>query len=111
DPGVHRYDVVIDPVDATQDASRENDEGAAFVRVAGGARCLLLAAHPDRAEALAEAIRHTGIEVDVHDVTGVPTDLGTFASYDLLVISELNSRAFTHDGLVAVQQFVRDLGG
>ncbi len=111
EPGVHRYDVLVDPVDPDADAARENNEGGAYVRVSGGARVLLLTERPPEAEALAEALRRAGFVVDVRDRTGVPADLGTLASYDLLVLADLGARAFTTAGLAQIQSYVRDLGG
>lgn len=111
EPGVHRYDVMVDPVDPDADAARENNEGGAYVRVSGGARVLVLAERPPEAEALAEAIRAAGFQVEVRDRTGVPADLGTLASYDLLVLADIDARAFSTAGLAQIQSYVRDLGG
>jgi uncharacterized membrane protein len=111
EPGVHRYDVLVEPVDPGADTARENNEGGAYVRVSGGARVLLLAERPPEVEALAGAIRAAGFEVDVRDRTGVPADLGTLASYDLLVLADIDARSFSTAGLAQIQSYVRDLGG
>lgn len=110
-PGVHRYDVVIDPIGEDVDAARDNNEGGAFMRVLGGSRALVLANEPEAAGALAEAIRRGGIEVEVGGPRAVPVDLASLASYDLLVLSDLEARAFSEDQMRMVQSYVRDLGG
>ncbi len=108
--GVHRYDVLVEPV-GSGDASPENNEGGAFLRVSGESRVLVLAAEPDQATALADAIRRGGSEVEVFGPSRVPPDLATLASYDLLILSDLPSRALSEDQLQMIQSYVRDLGG
>ncbi|UJR79733.1 VWA domain-containing protein [Sandaracinus amylolyticus] len=111
DPGVHRYDVLIEPVEASTDGAPENNEGGAFLRVSGASRALVLSDRPEEAGALAEAIRRAGLDVEVRGREGVPVDLGELASFDLLVLSDLNARAFTQDQMQAVRAYVRDMGG
>ncbi len=109
--GVHRYDVLVEPLAEGADASRENNEGGAFVRVRGGSKVLVLAGAPDEATALAEAVRRTGLEVDLAGPRGVPVDLGSLASYDAVVLSDLNARALSESQMELVASYVRDLGG
>lgn len=111
EPGLHRYDVLVEPLDAEADGARENNEGGSFTRVVGGSRVLVLAGEPAHANALAEAIRRGGVDVDLRGPEGVPADLGILASYDLLVLSDLNARALTQAQLRMVASYVRDLGG
>lgn len=110
-PGVHRYDVLLDAVDPAHDAARENNTGAALVRVSGGARALVLSDRPEESEALAAALVAAGFEVALRDRATAPSDLGTLAGFDLVVLSDLNARAFTQAGLVQLEAYVRDLGG
>jgi uncharacterized membrane protein len=111
DPGIHRYDVVIEPISQGSDSAPENNEGGAFLRVGGSSRALVLSDRPEEAGALAEAIRRAGLEVEVLGRSGVPVDLGTLASYDLVVLSDLGARAFTVDQMEAMRAYVRDVGG
>lgn len=110
-PGVHRYDAVVDPLEPGSDVARENNEGSAFMRVTGGSRVLVLAGTPANAEALADAIRRAGVEVELRGPSGAPPDLGTLASYDLLVLSDVNARTFDEQQMTAIASYVRDLGG
>lgn len=110
-PGVHRYDVIVEPVRAEDDAARENNQAAGYVRVSGGARALVLAGEPEQAEALAGALRRAGLEVSLRSRTDAPVDLGGFAGFDLVVLSDLEARALTPEALTALRSYVRDLGG
>ncbi len=110
-PGVHRYDVLLDAVDPDADAARENNTGAALVRVSGGARALVLSDRPEESEALVAALAQAGFEVALRDRAAAPSDLGSLAGFDLVVLSDLNARAFTQQGLAQLEAYVRDLGG
>jgi len=109
--GVHRYDVLIEGLAAGSDASPENNEGGAFMRVSGQSRALVLAGVPAEAGALADALGRGGAVVEVQGPAGAPADLATLASYDLLVLSDIRARAFTEDQLRMIRSYVRDLGG
>lgn len=111
DAGVHRYDVLIEPVDEGADVARENNEGGSFMRVMGGSRALVLAGEPAHAGGLVAAMREGGLEVELRDARGVPADLGELAGYDLIVLSDIESRVFSRDQLRAMASYVRDLGG
>ena len=109
--GVHRYDVLVEPLADAADSSRENNEGGAFVRVLGGSKVLVLTGEPDQASALAAAIRRSGLEVDVTGAAGAPADLATLASYDAVVLSDLSARALSERQMQHLKSYVRDLGG
>ncbi|MCA9610742.1 MAG: VWA domain-containing protein, partial [Myxococcales bacterium] len=49
--------------------------------------------------------------IDVGGVERVPADLAEMATYDLIVLSDLNARAFTEAQMMALASYVRDLGG
>ena len=109
--GVHRYDVLVEPIAAADDASRENNESGAFVRVLGGEKVLVLAREPEQATALADAIRRSGLGVELQGAAGAPADLSTLASYDAVVLSDLDARSLTEAQMEHLRSYVRDLGG
>lgn len=109
--GMHRYDVVLEPTDTASDGTPENNEGGAFLRVTGTSHALILSDHEDEQTALADAIRHVGFEVDVRGRAGAPVQLSELASYDLVILADLNARAFSEDQMTAFRAFVHDLGG
>ncbi|MCB9595204.1 MAG: VWA domain-containing protein [Sandaracinaceae bacterium] len=110
-PGVHRYEVLLEPLDPSLDGAPENNEGSALIRVSGGSRALVLAGQPPEAQALANALRGAGVEVEVGGPERVPADLAEMATYDLIVLSDLSARAFTDAQMSALAAYVRDLGG
>jgi Ca-activated chloride channel homolog len=111
EPGVHRYEVVLEPLDADRDLASENNEGGALIRVTGGSRALVLAARPDEARALSAALRGAGMATELGDASRVPPDLSELATWDLIVLSDLNARAFTDGQMNELASYVRDLGG
>ncbi len=111
EPGVHRYDVLVEPTAEGLDHGRTNNESGGFVRVAGGSRVLLAADEPELASALASAIEQGGMEVHRTDALGIPHETGRFLSYDLVVLSDLSARALSEEQMLAIRSYVRDLGG
>lgn len=109
--GVHRYDVELEPLDADADRSSENNVASGFLRITGRSRVLVLSDRPDEAEALVTAVRAAGPDVDVGDGRSAPLTLAEFASYDLVVLSDLNARSITEGQMSALRAYVRDLGG
>ncbi|MEO0326698.1 MAG: hypothetical protein AAF447_27390, partial [Myxococcota bacterium] len=113
DPGVHRYDVLIEPAGDFDryDAGRTNNEGGAFLRVLGARRSLVVAGAPQEAEALAEALGADGPVVERVGPNRFPASLAELASYDLVVLSDLNARRLSPTQMEDLRSYVRDLGG
>ena len=109
--GVHRYDVLITPLDAAHDAGRENNEGGSFLRVVGNSQALLVAEDPAGSEALAAAMRGSGMDVSVVDPARLPATLGELSGYDLIILSDVEARRLGSDTMEALQRYVRDIGG
>jgi Ca-activated chloride channel family protein len=110
-PGVHRYDVLVEPLDAALDAASENNEGGAFVRVSGASRALVVSERPDEAAALAASLTRAGLEVSSVGPAGMPIDLAEMAGLDLIVLSDLDARQLAESQMEALRAYVRDLGG
>ncbi len=111
DPGVHRYEVLLEPLDPAADMARENNEGGALMRVTGGSRALVLSARPEEASGIAEALRGAGMHAELGGASRVPADLAELATWDLIVLSDLPARAFTDAQMSELASYVRDLGG
>ncbi|MFO0713234.1 MAG: VWA domain-containing protein [Sandaracinus sp.] len=109
--GVHRYDVEIEPLEAGADVSSENNVAGGFLRITGRSRVLVLSDRPAEAEALVTAIRAAGPDVISGDRLAVPLTLAELASFDLIVLSDLNARSLTDGQMSALRAYVRDLGG
>lgn len=111
EPGVYRYEVSIDPVDAAADTARENNSGAALVRVSGAQTVLVCAGRPENARPLAKAIETAGLEPRVVGPSEIPPDLATLAQHDLIVLSDINARYLSEEQLEGLAAYVVHVGG
>jgi uncharacterized membrane protein len=110
-PGLHRYDVLVEPLDPSLDAASENNEGGAFVRVSGASRAIVVSERPEEAMALAASLARAGLEVGSVGPSGMPIDLADMAGFDLIVLSDLDARQLAESQMEALRAYVRDLGG
>ena len=111
EPGFHRYDVEVSALDPKLDQAHEDNSGSAFLRVRGEAVALILERDPPLARGLQKALESAAFEVQVAGATGVPQDLGAFAAYDLIVLSDIAASELSASQLDALGSYVRDLGG
>ncbi len=111
EPGFHRYDVEVSALDPKLDQAHEDNSGSAFVRVRGEAVALILERDPPLARGLQKALEAAAFKVQVAGATGVPQDLGAFAAYDLIVLSDIAASELAASQLDALASYVRDLGG
>jgi len=110
-PGFHRYDVEVSALDPNLDQAHEDNSGSAFVRVRGEAVALILERDPPLAKSLQKALESAAFKVQVAGPTGVPQDLGAFAAYDLIVLSDIAASELAPTQIDALASYVRDLGG
>lgn len=111
DAGLHRYDVEITALDPSVDFSGEDNAGSTFVRVRGQASVLLLEGDSGKGAFIADALRNASFRVEEATATGVPADLGGFASYDLVILSDIGAPSLSPPQMEALASFVRDFGG
>jgi Ca-activated chloride channel family protein len=109
--GLHRWDVAITALDPTADGAPEDNEGTAFIRVRGQARALVLEGESGKGAFIASALKQASFVVDVGDATFFPRDLGGFAEYDVVVLSDISAPSVSPTQLEALGSYVRDLGG
>jgi len=110
-PGLHRYDVEVTAKDPSADGSSEDNAGSAFVRVRGQALALVLEGDPGRGAPLAAALRASGFDVLERSTTGVPSDVGGLAGYDLVVLSDIPASDLATSQIDAIASYTKDLGG
>lgn len=110
-PGLHRYDVELSAVDATLDASPEDNAGSAFVRVRGPSRALVLEGEPELGRPIADALRSASFDVEVRGPAAVPADVAEFGKYDLIVLGDISATELAASQLEALAAYVRDAGG
>ncbi|HLM74488.1 MAG TPA: VWA domain-containing protein [Polyangiaceae bacterium] len=109
--GLHRYDVEITALDPKLDQAAEDNSGSAFVRVRGPAVALVLEGDPGKGAFIAKALEDAAFRVEQGTGTSVPTDLGGFASYDVVFLSDIRASDLSTGQLDAIASYVRDLGG
>lgn len=110
-PGLHRYDVEITALDPKLDVRPEDNTGSTFVRVRGQAAALVMEREPKLAAAMARALEAAAFRVDTVGPSSVPADVAGFASYDVLVLSDIPAPDLSTTQIDAIASYVRDLGG
>lgn len=110
-PGLHRYDVEITSLDPKLDVRPEDNTGSTFVRVRGQAAALVMERDPKLAAAMVRALEAAAFRVDTVGPGAVPADIAGFASYDVLVLSDIPAADLTTTQIDAMASYTRDLGG
>ena len=111
DPGLHRYDVEVTAVDPAADAAPEDNAGSTFVKVRGATSALVMEGDLDKGAPLAAALTASGFKVTEVSTTGVPSDIGGFANYDVVVLSDIRASDLSPTQIDAMASYARDLGG
>jgi uncharacterized membrane protein len=105
--GFQRYGVAVA---APADSHPQNNEAAALVQVQGPPRVLLVAARPDEARALADALTATRMLPEVVAPAAMPADLAGLSMYDAVALVNVPARELPVGALAALPAYVRDLG-
>lgn len=113
-----RYRVQLTP---DQDTFYQNNELAAFTEITGPPRVLLVAHEDDLADdgtprldespQLRLALEAAGLEVDRVTPTTLSSDLAALSNYASVVLVNVNAKELTERKMLALQSYVRDLGG
>ncbi|MEO7112378.1 MAG: VWA domain-containing protein, partial [Polyangiaceae bacterium] len=111
EPGLHRYDVEVTALDPNTDQTPEDNSASSFVRVRGPALALVLEGDPGKGAAITRALESSGFRVDIQSTSGVPSDIGGFAGYDLVVLSDIPASDLATIQIDALASYVKDLGG
>ncbi len=93
------------------DAFAQNNRLAAFTRVVGAPRVLLISRADAPAPALVSALEAVGIGVDAVTPPAAPRTLAGFAGYDAVIVNDVSAAALSPARMEALATFVRDLGG
>ncbi len=111
EPGLHRYDVEVTAKDPALDGSPEDNVGSTFVKVRGPALALILEGDPGKGAPIAGALQSVGFHTVEKGATAVPADVGGFAGYDLVVLSDIRASDLATTQIDAIASYTRDLGG
>ncbi|MFO7173549.1 MAG: VWA domain-containing protein, partial [Bacillota bacterium] len=109
-PGLHRYEVSLDPEDPGGDSIPLNNRLGAVQRVEGPPRVLVLTPDPGAVQPLAAALAAGAAEVEVRTPDRAPADLAGWAAYHAVVLADLPARALTPAAQEQLEAYVRDLG-
>lgn len=107
--GFSDFRVQVDP--QGQDGFYQNNQLAAFARVTGPPRVLLVAADDDEARYLTQAFEELGLAVDRTAPAQLPIGVATLANYDSVVLANIPATALPRQRMDLLNTFVRDLGG
>lgn len=111
EPGLHRYDVEVSAIDPKADETPEDNSASAFVRVRGPSLALVLEGDAGKGGPIARALESSGFRVAIQSASGVPADIGGFAGYDLVVLSDIPASDLATIQIDALASYVKDLGG
>lgn len=106
DTGFHRFRATLH---AEKDQDDRNNVGLGFVAVRGKPRILVLQESVAKS-ALADAIRKSGIAIDLLGRSSVPTKAEQLQVYDAVILNDIDASAFTPDQMKLLQSAVRDSG-
>lgn len=111
EPGLHRYDVEITATDPAADTAPEDNSGSAFVKVRGPSLALVMEGDVAKGAPMVQALAASGFKVREVSTTGVPSDVGGLAGYDLVVLSDIRASDLSPQQIDALASYTRDLGG
>ena len=111
EPGLHRYDVEVTAVDPSTDQTPEDNSASSFVRVRGPSLALVLEGDPGKGGPITAALEASGFRVAIQSTSGMPSDIGGFAGYDLVVLSDIPASDLATIQIDALASYVKDLGG
>jgi uncharacterized membrane protein len=107
DAGLHTFRVVVE---AAQDTFSQNDRADSITIVKGEPRTLILAGNELVANELVDALQTQRQKVDTIVPEALPTDFGTLAGYDSIVLVDVPRTRLSDRQLGALQVYVRDIG-
>jgi uncharacterized membrane protein len=116
--GFRDFQVRVTP--AGDDGFDQNNRLAAFTRVEGAPRALLVTpresaltgdAATDEARYLYDALIQQGLEVTLAAPNEIPAGLAALENYDAVILANVPASDLTPNRMRALQAYVRDLGG
>ncbi len=107
-PGFHLFRVQLEGRD---DTFVQNNEGGSYTVVSGKPRVLLIESEPGETRYLADALRASGLELDVRDVGQATLDLPTLRGYESVVLANVPAADMSVPQMRAINSYVQNLGG
>ena len=107
DAGFSKVDVLLE---APDEQSRENNRAAAFVRIKGEPRVLIVDSDPADAAALSRTLKAQDILVAVGGPAALPTNTADLERYDAVFLSNYPAYRMDPHQMVMLRDATRDLG-
>jgi uncharacterized membrane protein/Mg-chelatase subunit ChlD len=108
DPGLHRYEAVVNVVG---DPLTENNRNIAFTDVVGKSRVLVVYGEEGPSTELAQALSVQGLAPELRRWTELPQALSEFLQYDAIVLDNAPGLGVSLSKMEAMEKYVRDGGG
>ncbi len=107
--GFRDFRVQVDPVGS--DNFYQNNGLAAFSRVVGAPRVLVVTQNADESANLVRALEDQGLLVDVVGPNDLPIGVAALADYNSIILNNVPATVLSNERMETLQTFVRDLGG
>ncbi len=107
--GFRDFRVQVDPVGS--DNFYQNNGLAAFSRVVGSPRVLVVTQDADESRNLIAALEDQGLLVDVVGANDLPIGIAALADYNTVILDNIPATLMSNDRMETLQTYVRDLGG
>jgi Mg-chelatase subunit ChlD len=122
EPGSSRFILPVEPManghhvlrlelQADQDTLPQNNTAGAYVIVQGPPKVLVVEGSPGEARFLVDALRTSGLVVDVSPPDGAALDSGNVVNYASTVLVDVPADALPAGRMLALKSYVRDHGG
>jgi uncharacterized membrane protein/Mg-chelatase subunit ChlD len=106
--GVQLYQLIVN---SSQDTQLQNNRWQAFTEVVGRPKILLLYDPPGHFQALAEALRQQGLEVDTRPWQELPHTLSGYLEYAALIFDNVAGFGISVSQMEVLERYVQDMGG
>jgi Mg-chelatase subunit ChlD len=122
EPGINRFVLPLEPlspghhllrlqVEADADTLTQNNSAGALVVVTGPPSILVVEGSPGEAQYLVDALRTSGLNVDVDSPLSAPLELTNLRNYASVVVVNTAANQFAPGQLRALKTYVQNYGG
>jgi Mg-chelatase subunit ChlD len=122
DQGTNRFVLPLDPlqpghhllrvqVEADADTISQNNSAGALIVVSGPPAVLIVEGSPGEGQFLSDALKASGLTVDVGSPLSAPLDLTTLRNYASVVVVDVAANQFAPGQLRALKTYVQNYGG
>ena len=109
--GMHNFEGIFIPDDATQDRLAQNNHAATMTFVAGPGHVLVVDSDDSSANSLYRALGTTDIDVRYRRAVELPDNLAMLMDIDVIVLANTDCSSFTYQQQEMLKRYVTDLGG